>query len=318
MISPLLTIAEFFVHLRAGRRRRRAVGGASVLGPPPERSPGIPSAGIFCSTGSRKAFGPIIDHQMADALMTRLDLDLAKISPRHRERTPKAEVNPDGHQVGTSSSVSSPASSVVGAGECPFGQTSVALDISVTKDSRREHVIAETCVNWMLNVWVGPVGPTIDDVLDQLPASEKDKLNKLREGIQLAAARVAEAYAVLRGHHSRDRHCSWCGSDGERNRARGTTVGPFGTNSPDFFLSWTSGGGVTMLGGLKLVAAHFPASHAVTGQNLANAATIGYRRRTVELTSAGRRTACSPVRVGISSIRRELDPALAVCVGRCP
>ena len=39
---------------------------------------------------------------------------------------------------------------------------------------------------------------TIDDVLDQLPASEKDKLNKLREGIQLAAARVAEAYAVLR------------------------------------------------------------------------------------------------------------------------
>ena len=50
----------------------------------------------------------------------------------------------------------------------------------------------------------------------------------------------------------------------------------------------------------------------VTGQNLANAATIGYRRRTVELTSLGARNgAFSGQGVGISSVRRELDPALA-------
>ena len=50
----------------------------------------------------------------------------------------------------------------------------------------------------------------------------------------------------------------------------------------------------------------------VTGQNLANAATIGYRRRTVELTSLGARNdVFSGQGVGISSIRRELDPALA-------
>ena len=50
----------------------------------------------------------------------------------------------------------------------------------------------------------------------------------------------------------------------------------------------------------------------VTGQNLANAATIGYRRRTVELTSLGARNGVfSGQGVGISSIRRELDPALA-------
>ena len=50
----------------------------------------------------------------------------------------------------------------------------------------------------------------------------------------------------------------------------------------------------------------------VTGQNLANAATIGYRRRTVELTSLGARNGVfSGQGVGVSSIRRELDPALA-------
>ena len=50
----------------------------------------------------------------------------------------------------------------------------------------------------------------------------------------------------------------------------------------------------------------------VTGQNLANAATIGYRRRTVELTSLGATNGVfSGQGVGISSIRRELDPALA-------
>ena len=44
----------------------------------------------------------------------------------------------------------------------------------------------------------------------------------------------------------------------------------------------------------------------VTGQNLANAATIGYRRRTVELTSLGARNGVfSGQGVGVSSIRRQ-------------
>ena len=71
----------------------------------------------------------------------------------------------------------------------------------VTKDSRREHVIAETLRQLdaeRVELATALGASTIDDVLDQLPASEKDKLNKLREGIQLAAAQVAEAYAVLR------------------------------------------------------------------------------------------------------------------------
>ena len=49
----------------------------------------------------------------------------------------------------------------------------------------------------------------------------------------------------------------------------------------------------------------------VTGQNLANAATIGYRRRTVELTSLGARNGVFSGQGVVPSIRRELDPALA-------
>jgi len=71
----------------------------------------------------------------------------------------------------------------------------------VTKDSRREHVIAETLRQLdaeRVELATALGASTIDDVLVQLPESEQDNLNQLREGIQLAAARVAEAYAVLR------------------------------------------------------------------------------------------------------------------------
>ena len=63
----------------------------------------------------------------------------------------------------------------------------------VTKDSHREHVIAETLrqLDAERVVLATDLGAsTIDDVLDQLPESEQDNLNQLREGIQLAAARV--------------------------------------------------------------------------------------------------------------------------------
>ena len=71
----------------------------------------------------------------------------------------------------------------------------------VTKDSRREHVIAETLRQLdaeRVELATALGASSIDDVLAQLPEREQDNLNQLRQGIQLAAARVAEAYAVLR------------------------------------------------------------------------------------------------------------------------
>ena len=55
----------------------------------------------------------------------------------------------------------------------------------VTKDSRREHVIAETLRQLdaeRVELATALGASTIDDVLDQLPESEQDNFNQLREG----------------------------------------------------------------------------------------------------------------------------------------
>lgn len=72
---------------------------------------------------------------------------------------------------------------------------------AVTQDSRREHVIAETlrqldAERVELATELGAA--TFDDVLVDLSEEDRHGLNDIREGIQLASARVAEAYGVLR------------------------------------------------------------------------------------------------------------------------
>ena len=51
--------------------------------------------GIFAPGVAEKRFGPIVDHQMADALMSRLDLDVVTNVRQHmlNKETQKTEVN---------------------------------------------------------------------------------------------------------------------------------------------------------------------------------------------------------------------------------
>ena len=98
MISPLPTIAEHSssTYERADAAARQLVGQAFLVPLLKEVRESTSAHGIFAPGAAEKRFGPIIDHQIADALMTRLDLDLiAKVRQDIVNKEPsKAEVTP--------------------------------------------------------------------------------------------------------------------------------------------------------------------------------------------------------------------------------
>lgn len=98
MMSPFPTIAEVSpsTHERADAAARQLVGQAFLVPLLKEVRESTSAHGIFAPGVAEKRFGPIIDHQMADALMTRLDLDLiAKVRQDiANQEAPKAEVTP--------------------------------------------------------------------------------------------------------------------------------------------------------------------------------------------------------------------------------
>lgn len=97
MISPLPTIAEHSsaTYERADAAARQLVGQAFLVPLLKEVRESTSAHGIFAPGAAEKRFGPIIDHQMADALMTRLDLDVvAKIrQDLINKETQKTEIN---------------------------------------------------------------------------------------------------------------------------------------------------------------------------------------------------------------------------------
>ena len=82
MMSPLPTIADFSAptYERADTVARQLVAQAFLVPLLKEVRESTSAHGMFAPGAAEKRFGPIVDHQMADALMTKLDLDVvAKI-----------------------------------------------------------------------------------------------------------------------------------------------------------------------------------------------------------------------------------------------
>ena len=97
MMSPLPTIADFSAptYERADAVARQFVAQAFLVPLLKEVRESTSAHGMFAPGAAEKRFGPIVDHQMADALMTRLDLDVvAKVrQDLINKETPKTEVN---------------------------------------------------------------------------------------------------------------------------------------------------------------------------------------------------------------------------------
>ena len=97
MMSPLPTIADSsaLTYERADAVARQFVGQAFLVPLLKEVRESTSAHGMFAPGAAEKRFGPIVDHQMADALMTKLDLDVvAKIrQDLINKETQKTEVN---------------------------------------------------------------------------------------------------------------------------------------------------------------------------------------------------------------------------------
>ena len=97
MMSPMPTIADSsaLTYERADAVARQLVGQAFLVPLLKEVRESTSAQGMFAPGAAEKRFGPIVDHQMADALMTRLDLDVvAKIrQDLINKETQKTEVN---------------------------------------------------------------------------------------------------------------------------------------------------------------------------------------------------------------------------------
>ena len=78
MMSPLPTVADVpsSAYERADAAARQLVGQAFLVPLLKEVRESTSAQGMFAPGAAEKRFGPIVDHQMADALMTRLDLDV--------------------------------------------------------------------------------------------------------------------------------------------------------------------------------------------------------------------------------------------------
>ena len=78
MMSLLPTVADVpsSTYERADAAARQLVGQAFLVPLLKEVRESTSAQGMFAPGAAEKRFGPIVDHQMADALMTRLDLDV--------------------------------------------------------------------------------------------------------------------------------------------------------------------------------------------------------------------------------------------------
>ena len=78
MMSLLPTVADVpsSAYERADAAARQLVGQAFLVPLLKEVRESTSAQGMFAPGAAEKRFGPIVDHQMADALMTRLDLDV--------------------------------------------------------------------------------------------------------------------------------------------------------------------------------------------------------------------------------------------------
>ena len=97
MISPLPTAADVpsSTYERADATARQLVGQAFLVPLLKEVRESTSAHGMFAPGAAEKRFGPIVDHQMADALMTRLDLDVVSNVRQYmlNKETQKTEVN---------------------------------------------------------------------------------------------------------------------------------------------------------------------------------------------------------------------------------
>ena len=97
MMSLLPTVADVpsSAYERADAAARQLVGQAFLVPLLKEVRESTSAQGMFAPGAAEKRFGPIVDHQMADALMTRLDLDVVTNVRQHmlNKETQKTEVN---------------------------------------------------------------------------------------------------------------------------------------------------------------------------------------------------------------------------------
>ena len=97
MMSPLPTMSDFSAstYERADAAARQLVGQAFLVPLLKEVRESTSAHGMFAPGAAEKRFGPIVDHQMADALMTRLDLDVVSNVRQYmlNKETQKTEVN---------------------------------------------------------------------------------------------------------------------------------------------------------------------------------------------------------------------------------
>lgn len=97
MMSSLPTIVEASssTYERADAAARQLVGQAFLVPLLKEVRESTSAHGMFAPGTAEKRFGPIVDHQMADALMSRLDLDVVTNVRQHmlNKETQKTEVN---------------------------------------------------------------------------------------------------------------------------------------------------------------------------------------------------------------------------------
>ena len=97
MMSPLPTVADVSssAYERADAVARQLVGQAFLVPLLKEVRESTSAQGMFAPGAAEKRFGPIVDHQMADALMTRLDLDVVTNVRQYmlNKETHKTEVN---------------------------------------------------------------------------------------------------------------------------------------------------------------------------------------------------------------------------------
>ena len=97
MMSLLPTVADVpsSAYERADAAARQLVGQAFLVPLLKEVRESTSAQGMFAPGAAEKRFGPIGDHQMADALMTRLDLDVVTNVRQYmlNKETHKTEVN---------------------------------------------------------------------------------------------------------------------------------------------------------------------------------------------------------------------------------
>ena len=94
-LLPTVTGVPSSTYDRADAAARQLVGQAFLVPLLKEVRESTSAQGMFAPGAAEKRFGPIVDHQMADALMTRLDLDVVTNVRQYmlNKETHKTEVN---------------------------------------------------------------------------------------------------------------------------------------------------------------------------------------------------------------------------------